>query len=419
MRGATARLGCGRMVAMVAQALALILLARSVSPASFGLFSAVLGAMLALQAVAEGGATYALLKHHAASDDRATAEIFRLGRALGAIASVIGLAGLAVAYMISGAAVVVLMAPLALWVAFERRTEIHSAYLIANGNVTAVAVGVAARRIVVLCAVALSSVGDASILSYATASAVAAAANSVLLSIYFPVPSRASVERKIGSTAGRKTSRQTISLLLPYWSTNLAQSVRQLDVMVVALFGGVYVASNYAPASRIITPLMLLPTTYSQLLLSHLARTKRRPRTWDIVLPAIVTLLLLLPVAASAPFWITRLLGPAYSGAVAPMQVVLLGLVFAVVSSPLGSIHQASGRQKLAAGAAWIGTVTSFALAVVLCGVAGAVGAAIGVLSGHALQALVLVMALRLAASKDRTDGLESASSTSSRSINE
>ena len=107
------------------------------------------------------------------------------------------------------------------------------------------------------------------------------------------------------------------------------------------------------------------------------------------ILPSAVLFAVVGALAEPAIKW---LLGPEYVESVAPLQIVLFGLIFAAASSMLTSSLQAQQREWFVATANSLTAVVSLAFMALGSALGGAVGASLGLAFGYAVQMVVLVI---------------------------
>ena len=140
-----------RVTATAAQALTLLIMARSLGAPAFGQFAAVLGGMMALGSLADGGATNAVGRHH--TTPSTILQILRAGRLLSLATLLISVPVLAVLVHQSGSAILAACWFLCAWLPLERQAEVNSAYLLARGRQTVVCATYLLRRLPTLAAV--------------------------------------------------------------------------------------------------------------------------------------------------------------------------------------------------------------------------------------------------------------------------
>ena len=361
-----------RVVAAGLQAVALLLVARALEPTDFGVFASVLGALQFIQVFADGGASVAVMRF--VNDRSAVEGLLRLSNLLGFASVAISLAFLSAAPWAFDSREPYLMLPLVLWVALERQCEVRSAVLISRDNTTWPSISLILRRVLVVVSVAAAP--SSVVFAYSFSSALTAAGAAAAL---YLVSKDIHAHERFSTVAAAR-------IAVPYWSSQVAQSARQLDLTVLTLFGGGVAAASFAPASRLLAPLLLIPGTYSQVLLSKLAKEERTLRRNDILAPMIASALFYLVLASLTPYWLPLLLGEKYASASLPLMIVIAGLIFATWRAILTVGAQASGQQRGAALAAWAGAATTLAATAAGGVLLGAVGAALASALGFVVQ---------------------------------
>lgn len=372
----------GRILSTASQALTLLLMARHLGPSDFAEFAAVLGALMALSLVADGGATYAVGRHHLS--DPMIANIFRASRLMSIATLVISFPVLAAFVVNSNSPILIACIPLCAWLPLERQLEVTSAYLMSKGDQGVVGVGYLLRRVPTLVAILIVP-SENLVWAFSVTMLVSAAAANLLLGRHVSVDTR-----------GMIPDRATWSVLRPFWAAIAGQGVRQVDVAVLTFAAGPLVAGIYAPATRLVPALLLVPGTYTQLLLARIAATKEELTTRAVLILGAVTAAVFAPLAITAKYWVPLLLGDAYAESVAVCQIVIASLVFAAMSSAFASGLHATDRASRVASVVWFCSTATIALIAVLGSSSGAVGAAWAVAFGYALQFFMMAFAYRL-----------------------
>lgn len=382
--------GGARIVSTAAQAVTLLLMARNLSPPAFAEFAGVLGALTALGILADGGATYALGRHHESA--ALTTQILRAGRLLSAGTTVISVPVLGTLAHVTGSPVLLACLPLCLWIPWERQLEVNSAYLLARKREHVVAAGYLARRVPTLVVVLALPPTVSPVLAFALSMLATAGAAILVLGRYVRAESSADdgVGRG-GPPAGRLLpDPATWTVLRPFWAAVAGQGVRQFDVAVLSFAAGTAVAGAFAPVSRLVPALLLVPGTYTQMLLGRLASTRKELMVRPPLIVAVASIAAFLPLALTTQWWIPMLLGPAYSATVDVARIVIVSLVFATLSSVFASgLHAADLASRVAAGV-WTSATATLVLIVLLGSTYGAIGAAYAVAGGYLLQFVLM-----------------------------
>lgn len=374
-----------------AQAATLLVLARSLGPIDFGQFAAVLGGLTALGFFADGGATAAVGRHH--PQPATIVQILRAGRLLSIATLLVSVPVLGAVAHASGSAVVSACLLLCAWVPLERQAEIAGAYLLARGHEGLVGMAYLLRRVPALGAVLLVPVAPLPVFSVAMVTtaglAVAVLGNQVAAATGQMSKRVRPGERWLDVLI---PPRELWRLLRPFWMVVAGLGVRQVDVAVLGVTGGATAAGVFAPASRLAPALLLVPGTYTQLLLGRLSAGGQQLTASPVIGVAAVSTAAFVPLALLADLWVPLLLGAAYAGSIDVIRVVVLSLVLAAVSSVFASALHAADRSARVAVAVWTGATTTVLAIAVLGAAYGAVGAAVGVAVGYVVQLGLMAM---------------------------
>jgi O-antigen/teichoic acid export membrane protein len=385
-----------RVAATTAQALTLLIMARSLGVSAFGQFAAVLGGMTALGILADGGATYAVGRHH--TTPPTILQILRASRLLSLATLLVSVPVLAVLVHLSGSAILAACLLLCAWIPLERQAEISSAYLLVRGRRTVVCGTYLLRRLPTLAALLLIPAGVMPVLTYAVTMVTAAAVSMVVLgrrvTEELAVVPAARAGARLHSTL--LPERATWTLLRPFWFATAGQGVRQIDVAVLSVAAGSAVAGVFAPASRLVPALLLVPGTYTQLLLGRLSAGQASLTARRLVGLAVVATTSFSTLAVLAELWVPLLLGEDYLASVDVIRVVTASLVFAALSSMIASSLHATDRAAYVAAAVWTGATTTIGLIAVLGATYGAMGAAGAVAAGYVLQFVLMALLHRV-----------------------
>lgn len=375
-------IGGARVVATAAQAVTFLLVARALGPADFGAFAAVFGGLTALGILADGGATTAVGRHHQSPE--ILVPVLRAGRLLSIATMSVSVPVLGLAVHLSRSPVVTACLLLCLWVPLERQAEVAGAVLLARGRAGVVGAGYLTRRVGSALAVLVAPPSHV-VVAFAATMVLGAGVSLVVL------------RRHMAETVGGRgpapallEHRSVWALLRPYWIVVGGNALRQLDVVVLGVVGGATAAGVFAPASRLVPPLLLVPGTYTQLLLARLAASREPLPAAPVVGVAVVSMLTFGPLALLADVWVPLLLGEAYAASVDVVRVVVGGLALAALSSVFAAALHATDRAARVAVAVWAGAVTMIGLVAVLGTVHGALGAAWAVATGYFVQCALM-----------------------------
>lgn len=378
----------GRVVAAVLQALILALVARSVTPAEFGILGVFLGIATVAQTVIDMGVATFIIRERAARPD--SGEI-ALAMRFNSFTSICLVVLTAVAITVAGVGISSawwLLLPLAIWIGSERNADARISIALADGDAKINVANLVGRRLLATALLlALVSLGVDGLLSYAVALALAAALSSVFANSYV---------RKRVAPRSDTTYRELLRKSRPYWIHSVATQSKNLDSALVAAGAGAAAAGFYTAGSRLTNPLRILPYSLASVLLPEATRAHANGRT---LRPAYVlagamgvglsvVYLALVPVA---PWLVVTVLGPAYEGAVGVIQIVLLGFPFAAGISLVHVLLQAVGRKGIVAVSSTIFAVVTLASVWLAAVLWGAIGAAIALSVSTAAQFAYLI----------------------------
>lgn len=378
-----------RVGAALLQALLFVLAARAVPPAEFGLLAAMLGVTTLLQTVFDMGVqTFTTRERAARGDVGAIATALRFNARTSLLLAVVACA------IIGGAAILLdpafaLMLPLAVWVSAERTADVRLTISFADGDVRGNAINLLSRRALAILLFLLLVAGSVEpLLSYSLAVAIAAIGSSIFANFY--------VRGRVTAVADM-TYRELMRASWPYWLNSVATQARNLDSAITAGFAGAAEAGFFSVASRLTSPLRILPTTLSSVLLPNAARSDgSRKETSSLLRLAAVawsaTTALYIALIIAAPWFVPLLLGADYSGSVLAVQIVVAGLPFAALISLLSSILQGHGRKHFVATVATVSVIACLAMVAVGASAWGAEGAAAALTVNFVGQATAIAL---------------------------
>lgn len=376
-----------RLVAALLQALSLIVVARQVGPADFGILAAFMGVVIVLQALFDFGlSTYITrLRAENASSSGITIAV-KIYQYVGLVLLVVTF-GCAVSVSLVNQRPWWLLIALAAAGYLERQCDVRLTIAMADGEVWKNSITLLTRRIITLfLLLALMQTEINSIASFGLASLVGAIV-SFGLSHKFVVLEKHKDWAKWCHVTG------IFSVSKFFWANSLGAQFRNLDVIVVAILATPTVAGYYGAIARSLNPLLLLSTSVATVLLpiavkSRSMHSKSLYGSIAVVLGFVCMLYVIL--AFNSGKVVELAFGPSFEPATTGFQIVLLGLCFASASSIQTSLLQASGRERIA------GHVSVCTAIMALIGVAGGVflggitGAAAGLASSFALQCIFL-----------------------------
>ncbi|MDH3022469.1 oligosaccharide flippase family protein [Gordonia alkanivorans] len=376
----------GRLLGAALQALTLVLVARRLGPEEFGLLGAVIAAAMIPQVVCDLGLGTLILKARAIEpNNRTVAVALKLNRVTSIVGSLVFAVGVgALAFFFDSR--FYWMLPLAVWVGAEKNADVSAGVLIADGRAHLSSVLLFGRRAMIL----LSTIGFLALdFNAAFAFSLASAGSSLVAAVVTGVLVSKRVQpARLGGV------RRLLERARPYWIHSMATQVRSVDTLATAALAGPVQAGYYTAASRVTNPLRIVPTSLAAVLLPELARSSgvMSASTRKGIIALLIALGGLFAVlAAGAPWYVPLVLGSAYDGAILPLQIVLIGLVFGSAASMLVSVLQARGLQA-SVGRISIGSSLVYLVCLaVTAPVWGATGAALSLSLSFIVQSLLLL----------------------------
>ena len=376
-----------RVAAAGLQAVLFALLARAVTPATFGVVMATTGVVGLVLIVTGGGMAGLLSPARAREDDAVVRGALRL-----TFRSAV-LSGLLIAAVLTGAAALgalpAALVVIALALTVERSTDAVLSVHIADGDMRAATWPLLLRRTVAVVVLggALAAGLDA-LWAYGAGALLGAAVADL-------------GARRTVRLADDSVPAPTGALLrqgAPYLVNTLAAQSRMLDTAIVAVLLAPAAAGLYAAASKLVQPTMLIPQTIASLVLpkaTRLGRDRAAGLVRPMALASAGSLLLVLPLLLVAEPLVVLVMGDQYAGAGGTLRWLLLGMPFVALSAPLAAILQGSGRERVAAL-----NGVAFAAVLMVCLVAGALvagteGAAAGLSLSFVVRVVVLMVSVR------------------------
>jgi O-antigen/teichoic acid export membrane protein len=369
----------GRLIGAAVQAGSLTLVARWSGPAEFGLFGAVYGIAIVAQTVAEFGLTkYIVQLRVADSDDGGIGAALRLGRNIKIVTTAIGTVAVGALALYDPVFLVYLLLPL--WMAVENQVEAWLAVSLADGKLWHNATTLVFRR-----------VGALLVLLGCHAAGMNAVAGYILGLAVFSLLAWWHAYRV---TTGVRTDRAIRPATLlnagrHYWINSLAVHAMNFDVTIVAAMASPQTAGYYAAASRLTTPLRIVPTSFAMLLFPAAARTKRgdtRPLLKAVGALIALTTVMYVALAILLPQLVPILLGPSFEPAVSVIQVVCVGMIFAAITSQLSSLMQGWNYLRPVTIISMVSTAVSLLAIAFAAATHGALGAGFALAGGYVVQ---------------------------------
>jgi O-antigen/teichoic acid export membrane protein len=376
-----------RILANVLQAVNVIILARAVSPSEIGMTSAIIGFCMVLFTVTDFGLSTLISKSYAREDHLMVSSALRYTTittwAFGILALAVGV-GLSAGHVIP-----LSLTALILSVAIDRCVEYRLSVPIAADSKIIPSSSILLRRGVQFLVFVALVLGDVSALwAYALAQLIGACAG-YLQSTYFL---RSRVVRVDARLPWKTVFRNSFAFFI----NNVTAQISTLDTFLVSAFAGAHSAGLYAAASRVTSPLILIPGTLASTVLPPAARAtpgqaRKAGLRIAVLLPAV--LLVVAPVGyfVAEPLCVL-LYGEEYRAAGRALSVLVLGIPFAVLAAALSAVLQAQGHERFVAKVG-IGFAFAFISAIAVGGhVHGAIGAAVGGCLATAANCVPLVI---------------------------
>lgn len=376
------------------QAVALVVLARSVQAAEFGFVNVVI-AVVGVVLVATGlGLSLFVPFARAREEADALAAALRLNTATNLLSALVLVPAVAVWAARSGApaGAVLIGASLAL----ERNVDTHLGVPVADGDAKVSAVSMLVRRTVAL-AVFLPALALGADPVWSFSSGLVAGALAAQVHVRRAV-------RGLGGDARAVPPRVVLGRSWPFLASNLTGQARTLDVTVVALVLGATPAGLYSAAVKLVQPLLLVPQSLAAVIMPHATRLgPSAARRLGIRLTGVFLACLVpaVPVLVLAEDVVVLVMGPGYAGAGPALGWALAGLPFLALSASLGALLQGQGRERFVAV---VGAVLALAMfpAIAVGALAGGIGgAAAGLGASFAARSAVLAWALVRGSSRE------------------
>lgn len=378
----------GRGASSILFLLSNVILARTADASAFGYVAALMAGLLFYYTAADFGVSTLLLRAHARRDADQVLGAVRLNAVTSMVAGSTAVVATLVFSLVAGSSPAWAVIGLAL--ALDKNSDALLNVAIAEGRKLPPLVAHLLRRGVALAAhIGLLSVGLGAIDSFAVALGI----GSLCCQVYARV---VLVPRLGEATPFSRVLRHAF----PFFASNIAASVRNLDVAIVALVGGSVSGGMYAAAQRLTTPFMLIPGALTAVALPHATRgsqARARRLAWKLTLLHVG----LVAVAAVVAFWsptiVTVVLGDEYAAAAKPFAFSVVAFPLVALSSTLGGILQGQGQEGYVGRN---GVVFAIVLVVALVvgasfGGAGLAAAALAVVYLSKCVALLVGIALR------------------------
>lgn len=333
-----------RLAASVFQAVNFILLARAVSPSDIGLASAITGVCMVVFTVTDFGLSTLISKSYAHGDQVMAASALHFTTLT---SWTFGVIALAAGLGLSAVGVIPLsLTVLTLAMAVDRCVEFRlSVPMAANLKVVPSSSILIRRGTQLMLYIGFVAVGVPALWAFSITYLLGAAAGYFQTTLF--------LRRLVGKVSSRRPAREVFGKGFPFGVTNVSIQIQYLDSFLVSAFSGAHNAGLYAAASKVTTPLLLVPGTLAASVLPHAARaTPHRARTLGVRILLVLTVMLIL----GAPFGFllaepvcVLLYGDAYRAAGLPLAFLLVGIPFAIVAAAISAILQAHGDEGFVA----------------------------------------------------------------------
>lgn len=380
----------GRIVAALIQGLSLILLARNVTPSQFGVVASLLGvAWVAMAMFDLGLSTFVVRERSIRPESGLVTTALHVNNRLS-----LALCCMSFLLLMLLATTVnddyLLLAPLAVWMSAERNADAWLGVAFADGDWRLNFGNLVLKRLsALLLFVLLHEFLFPALLAFSVAWAISSGLSSIW--------ARMSVQRSLPDPEAIAL-RTLITETWPYWMHSMASQTNNLDVAVAGVSGGSFQAGIFATASRLTSPLRILPTSMAKAVLPAASRnTDQAGQRRLIKLCAMMFSLMLFVYAIlfiATPVALPFALGSQYHPAIKPLQIVLLGLPFAAGSSLAGALLQGSGFKQYVANVSLSTSILYLAGVVIGMSWSGAIGAAIAMSAAYGFQFSMLLVRL-------------------------
>ncbi|MGN7147499.1 oligosaccharide flippase family protein [Arthrobacter sp. SAFR-179] len=374
----------GRGGAAALQALTLVLLARFSNPADFGLTMGVQGVLLtAAYFLGFGLGPYVIVEQAKARYSEVVGGITYVNNRTSAFSGIACFVGLVIAGIFNSE--IFMLLPLAVAMLAMRNSAVIEGIALANGRVRIFGASLLLRRLAqALIFVILSIAGMHAMIAYS----IAYAASESLINFF--------LRKVIGSPtvpATKPKFNQVIRSALPYWVETVAVQFRGLDVSSVGLAAGAAVGGIYAVPARLSSAILMIPSTFANLILPKIAAGNRKVflRVAGLSLPVILIVWSVLAglVIYTEPI-LAVLLGPTYVSASAPVQIFCIGFAVLTCITIVNAMVQGIGLAQHVAWTSMVGSVLAVVCAGLGASLLGAQGASWGFSLGVSIQLVLL-----------------------------
>jgi O-antigen/teichoic acid export membrane protein len=376
-----------RVFASAAQAVVLLILARVVDVNSFGVLNSALAAGLLAVGAADFGTSTLLAKAQAKRDFETADACIKFSVSTTFICIVALL--VAVAWYTKFDSLTGPLITLAVGVSLEKNAECLLSVPMANGNKFIAPLSVLLRRSVTLLAfVCMLPVGVSGEWAYGLSYLVGSVAGQIHL--------RHTVAEAPPLWSPGKLGLEIMRKAFPYFVSNISAQSRLLDLPVVALISSAVAAGLYAGATKVTSPFMLIPTVLTALIMPHAVRQRKHMAAAlarkMFIFAVLSELLFFAPLALFSDRLVVLLLGHAFTAAAPAFAWTLVGIPFFGLASPLGSVLQSQGKERIVAVNGVVFAVVSLCGTATLCILFGIWGAAAAMTISYGLKCIVLML---------------------------
>lgn len=356
----------------------------------FGIVASVSGIGLVVFAVADFGLGSYVSKARAHGNDADVATVLFVNSVSTFSFGVLFSAAMFVLFLVRSGPIA--LVGLAIAFALEKNIDTVLGIAVADGNRWTPGISIIIRRLLGL-AVFWTAVtlGVEPVTAYCSAYLISCVIGQIHMRGYV----RRAVSRE--SLLTRSPTRELLKTSWPFLANNLAGQARTLDTALIAAISGPHIGGLYAAASRLTTPLLLIPGAFTTVIMPHATRgtPKQAQKTgWQLLLISLAITTLLIPATVFSSDLMSFVYGSDFRSAGPAFGWTIVGMTFIALSSPLATLLQSQGHERMAGWTAGI-----FA-ALTLLGVAfgtlidGATGGAAAVAIVFAIKCLVLCVGL-------------------------
>lgn len=341
--------GASRVLASMSQALSLIILARGMQPDRYGMVSAYIASAMFIAVALDLGTSSVVLRYGNSQTSEGDSDFLHRQWSASALTTGLGLSGVSIATAFTLGALFVggvepwwSIATIAIWVGFERVSDLMNAYHLGALNEMAVSRNLVSRRI--------SALFLQTLLLFLVEDSLIAFCGGLAFSIVVNLPPLLVFMRN--STRSRRSAfAYPFKESMHFWIAATSSQSRELEVPAVSHFSGATSAGVYSVAVRLQRPLLVVGVALAQLLLPRIAGHHTHPiRGLRAIL--IATFISLLASTVAIP-WIGDILvfvlGSQYLPATDTARIALLFSAPIAFSPSIGGLLQGLGRANVVA----------------------------------------------------------------------